>query len=151
MPALFVFVLLALATLSFGGLFRPDDWYVALEKPALTPPGWVFPPVWTVLYLMIAMSGWMVWQRRRENPHANMALLFWAGQLFFNGMWSWLFFGLHRPGLAFVEIVVLWSLIVGSLVSAWRVRPLAGALLAPYLAWVSFAGWLNGMIWYLNR
>ena len=145
-----VFILLTAATMAFGGLFRPGPWYEALDKPALTPPGWVFPVVWALLYLMIAVAGWLIWRNRGKSPFARRALAFWGAQLFFNAMWSWLFFGLQSPGMALADIVVLWTLIVGTVITAWQVKPVAGALLVPYLAWVSFAVWLNGMIWHLN-
>ena len=135
-----------------GSLAMPSDgaWYAGLAKPAWTPPGWLFAPVWTVLYAMMAVAAWLVW-RDRGFRHAPLALTLFLLQLALNGLWTWLFFGLQRPGLACAEIALLWTTIGLTLLGFWTVRPLAGALLAPYLAWVSFAGVLNAVIWRLNR
>ena len=133
----------------FGSRFTPGDWYAALAKPSLTPPGWVFPVVWTALYLMMGVALLLV-LRSGAGSGLRVALIVYAAQLLLNGLWSWLFFGLHRPGLALLEIVLLWLLIAASVVLFWRLRPLAGALLVPYLAWVGFAAWLNLGLWRLN-
>ena len=122
------------------------DWYAGLNKPAWTPPGWVFGPVWTVLYLSMAMAAWLVW--RKGNALVPMTLF--AAQLLLNGAWSWLFFGMQNPGLAFVEIVLLWAAILATTIVFWRRSPAAGILFVPYLAWVSFAAVLNFAIWRLN-
>jgi len=142
-------LLLAFAPGAIGGRFQPGEWYAALTKPALTPPGWVFPVVWTLLYAMMGVALFLVW-RRRGGPNRRLALAVFAAQLVLNAAWSWLFFGLHRPGLALVDIVALWLLILASTVLFWRIRPAAGALLLPYLAWVGFASYLNLMLWRLN-
>jgi len=123
--------------------------YGQLLRPSWAPPSSVFGPVWTILYALMAISAWLVW--RCGGMHANRAALsLFLLQLSFNALWSWLFFAWHLGGWAFVEIVVLWFLIVATLVSFWRVRPLAGALLIPYLLWVSFASALNYSVWQLN-
>jgi tryptophan-rich sensory protein len=140
-------VLVALAA-SFGGVFQPGAWYEALRKPPLTPPNWIFAPVWSFLYLCIALAAWLVWQARR-GPATPLAL--WAVQLLLNALWSLLFFGLHRPGLALLEIAVLLALVVATAAAFFRIRPLAGALLVPYTMWVAFASYLNAGVWYLNR
>ena len=128
---------------------RPGPWYQVLVKPALTPPAWSFPVAWTALYLAMGVALFLFSHAAgRSAPRLPIAIF--AGQLFLNGLWSWLFFGLHRPGLALIEIVVLWFLILGSLVAFWRRRPVAGALLIPYLTWVGFAGYLNFGLWRLN-
>jgi tryptophan-rich sensory protein len=133
-----------------GVVARPGAWYQGLVKPGLTPPAWIFPVAWTALYLAMGVALSLFLDAPGRNaPRAAIALF--AGQLLLNGLWSWLFFGLHRPGLALVEICLLWLSILGSLIAFWRRRPAAGALLAPYLAWVGFAGYLNLELWRLNR
>ncbi len=122
-------------------------WYRALDKPTWNPPSWVFGPVWSVLYLLMGISLWLVW--RRVGLLALPVGVF-AIQLVLNAAWSGLFFGLQNPGAAFAEIVVLWAAIVATIVVFWRVTPVAGALLLPYIAWVSFAAVLNFTIWRLN-
>lgn len=123
--------------------------YGQLSQPAWAPPSSVFGPVWTVLYALMAISAWLVWRcgGMRKN---RVALSLFLLQLSLNALWSWLFFAWHLGGLAFAEIVMLWLLIVATLVSFWRVRPLAGALLVPYLLWVGFASALNYSVWQLN-
>jgi translocator protein len=133
-----------------GGLFQPGAWYDALAKPAWNPPSWVFGPVWTLLYVLMGLAAWLVWDRYGWRGPARTALTLFVVQLAFNGAWSAIFFGLQSPGLAFAEIVVLWSLIVATLLLFWRLRPVAGLLLVPYLLWVSFAAVLNFTIWRLN-
>jgi tryptophan-rich sensory protein len=134
---------------AFGAQFAPGEWYAGLNKPPWNPPNWIFGPVWTALYLMMAISGWLVWQARGFGGAAG-ALGCFAVQLLLNAAWSWLFFGLHRPGLAFAEIVVLWAAILATILLFRKIRPLAGALLVPYLLWVSFAAVLNLRLWQLN-
>jgi benzodiazapine receptor len=141
------FLLLTFAVASSGALFMPGPWYAALEKPAWTPPNGLFGPVWTVLYAMIAVAGWLVWQR---ESRIGTPLVLWAAQLVLNGMWSWLFFGLERPGLAALDIVVMLVLIAATVLAFARVSRVAALLLVPYLAWVSFATALNIAIWRLN-
>ena len=134
-----------------GSQFGPGAWYAALEKPALTPPGWVFPIAWTSLYLAMGIALFLFLDRTaRTDAARRWGSGLFAAQLVLNGAWSWLFFGLERPGLALVDIVALWSLILATLVVFARRRPAAAALLAPYLAWVSFATYLNLEIWRLN-
>lgn len=123
--------------------------YARLAQPSWAPPSSVFGPVWTVLYALMAIAAWLVWRRGGVRANRNALSLFLL-QLALNALWSWLFFAWHLGGLAFAEIVVLWVLIVATLVSFWRVRPLAGALLIPYLLWVSFAVALNYSVWQLN-
>lgn len=135
-----------------GARFLPGEWYAALVKPAWTPPDWVFGPVWTVLYASMAVAAWRVWRAwRRAAAHgARGALTAYLVQLALNALWSYLFFGLHRPALAFLELVALWLAIAITLVLFWRIDRLAGALLVPYLAWVTLAGSLNLALWRLN-
>ena len=124
-------------------------WYAELRKPWFTPPSWVFGPVWSILYLMMAAAAWLVW-RRGGWAAAKAPLALFLAQLVFNVAWSGLFFGLRLPGAAFADIVLLWCLIAATLAAFWRVSPAAGALLAPYLAWVNFAAALNFALWRLN-
>ncbi len=133
----------------FGARFKPGDWYDQLSKPSWRPPNWLFAPVWTALYLAMGVAAWLVWQRAGLRK-AQLALSFFALQLILNAVWSWVFFGLHRPGLAFGEITLLWAAILITLVLFWRHCPLSGLLFVPYLAWVSFAAMLNFSLWRLN-
>jgi tryptophan-rich sensory protein len=125
-------------------------WYAALQKPSFSPPAWVFGPVWTALYLMMAIAAWLVWLKR-GFADAQLPLALFGLQLALNMAWSILFFGLRSPGLALADIVLLWLAIAATLVVFWRVCPTAGALLIPYLVWVSFAAVLNHSLWTLNR
>ncbi|MGD9903762.1 MAG: TspO/MBR family protein [Vicinamibacterales bacterium] len=146
--ALGAFVALVAVVALFGAQFEPGAWYDGLRKPPLNPPAWVFGPVWSGLYLGIAVAGWLVW---RARPASAAPLVLWCSQLALNAGWSLLFFGLHRPGLALVEIVALLTLIVATMVSFSRIHTWAGVLFAPYAAWVSFAAYLNAGLWFLNR
>ena len=126
------------------------SWYPALVKPPLTPPDLAFPIVWTFLYALMAVAVWLVW-RHSGLQRARGALILFGTQLLLNLAWSGLFFGLQRPGLALAEIVVLWGVIAATLAAFLHHDRLAALLLVPYLAWVSFAVWLNAGIWWLNR
>lgn len=148
MRSLFVFVALVAAAAAFGGAFQPGAWYAGLRKPPLTPPNWVFGPAWTILYLAIAVAGWIVWQAQRR---VGLPLLLWGAQLALNAMWSYLFFGMQRPGLALVEIAVLLTVILATASAFFGVRRLAGLLFVPYALWVCFAAYLNAGVWLLNR
>ena len=128
---------------------RAGVFYAELVRPAWAPPASLFGPVWTVLYAMMAFAAWLVWERRAAAL-ARIALVLFVAQLVLNGLWSWLFFGWKLGALSFLDIVVLWALIVATLWCFWRVRPLAGLMLVPYLAWVSFASVLNFAMWQLN-
>lgn len=130
-------------------MFIPGEWYASLQKPSWNPPGWVFGPVWTALYTMMAVAAWLVWKRGGFSAQRRARALFCA-QLILNAAWTPLFFGLQQPGLAFAEIVVLWLAIAATLVAFHRVSRAAAWLLAPYLAWVSFAAALNFTLWRLN-
>jgi len=143
-----IFVALVALAAVFGAQFEPGPWYEGLRKPPLNPPNWIFGPVWFVLYLAIAIAGWLVW---RARPGSARPLALWGSQLVLNATWSLLFFGLHLPGLALVEIVLLLALLLATTVSFFRVRALAGLLFLPYVAWVTFAAYLNAGLWYLNR
>ena len=148
--ALVAWVGLCFLTAWVGSRFTPGDWYLQIQKPTWTPPGYLFGPVWSVLYLSMGVAAWLVW-RRAGFSGARLALTLFVVQLVLNGMWSWIFFGIQRPGLAFAEIVLLWSMILATMLTFWRISSFAGMLLLPYLAWVSFAAFLNYSIWHLNK
>lgn len=126
-----------------------DTWYRTLERPPWSPPNWLFGPVWTVLYAAQAVAAWLVW--RSGGPQAASALRVYGAQLVLNLGWSLIFFGLRRPGLALIEIAVLWVAIVATVVAFRRRSKLAALLLVPYLLWVSYAVTLNAGIWWRNR
>jgi tryptophan-rich sensory protein len=132
-----------------GSRFQPGEWYAGLTKPALTPPAWVFGPVWTLLYAMMGVAAWMVWKRRGFVAAARALWLFFL-QLGLNALWSYFFFGLKNPGLAFLDIVVLWLVILATIIAFFRQYRPAGQLLLPYLLWVTFAAYLNLQFWRLN-
>ena len=140
---------LSCAAAAVGVLFTPGDWYADLIKPDWTPPDAVFPVVWTVLYIAMAVAAWRVWCQHGFAT-AGSALTLYLAQLLLNGLWSWLFFGLHAIGAALIEIVLLWLLIAATTLAFWRLDRPAGLLLAPYLCWVSLAVALNYSIWQLN-
>ncbi len=137
------------AAASPGALFMPGEWYASLQKPTWNPPAWVFGPVWTTLYTMMAVSAWLVWKRGGFVAQRKPLALFLT-QLVLNAAWTPLFFGLHLIGLAFAEMILLWLAIATTLVAFRPVNPTAAWLLVPYLAWVSFAAVLNGALWNLN-
>ncbi len=150
-----VLALLLIICLSTAGLgaawtnLSLEDWYATLNKPFWNPPKWVFGPVWTTLYIMMAIAAWLVW-RKKGLADARLPLLLFGVQLFFNAAWSALFFGMRHPGFAFADIVLLWVAILATIISFWSESKLAAILLVPYLAWVSFATTLNFSIWRLN-
>ena len=133
----------ALASVNAG------TFYQELLRPSWAPPGWLFGPVWSVLYFSMGIAAWLAWRERGLRSMGVAALVFLA-QLAVNALWSWLFFAWRQGGLAFAEVLVLLALIAGTVVAFWRIRPLAGMLLLPYLAWVSFASVLNFATWRLN-
>lgn len=147
--ALCIAVILSFMPGLFGSMFRPDEWYEGLVKPALNPPGWIFGPVWTLLYITMGVSAWLVWRQRAMGPVHGVLLVF-AIQLLLNGLWSYLFFGLQKPDFALMDILFLWAAIACTLIAFWQRSKAAGLLLIPYLAWVSFAVYLNFQIWRLN-
>jgi tryptophan-rich sensory protein len=143
------FLIVAFLPATMGALFPPGDWYEELAKPDWRPPNWIFAPAWTLLYLTIGVAGWLIWQRV-GFAGARLAFIVFFLQLILNAAWTPLFFGLHRPDLAFVEIVVLWLSILATIALFYPIVPAAGLLLLPYLAWVTFASALNFAIWRLN-
>lgn len=146
---LVVWLLVTYAASAIGAVASVDAgaFYGQLQQPGWAPPAWLFGPVWTLLYTLMAVAAWLVW--RSPGEHRLLLGLFLA-QLILNGLWSWLFFSWQLGGLAFAEILLLWALIAVVLVGFWRVRALAGALLVPYLLWVSFAALLNFTLWRQN-
>ena len=132
-----------------GAYFRPGEWYRTLRKPPWTPPDWIFPIAWSILYLAIAVSGWLVW-RSAGFAGAGLALGVYALHLAFNALWSALFFGARRIDLAFADVVAMWLSLAATIVLFAPISVLAAVLLAPYLGWVTFAGALNLDIWRRN-
>lgn len=128
-----------------------QQWYPELVKSALTPPSSIFTPVWITLYFLMGVASYVVWKQGLETPGVKKALILFILQLFLNGLWSILFFGLQSPLLGLLDIVLLWLAIVFTSLAFFRVSPIAGGLLIPYFLWVSFATYLNASIWYLNR
>jgi tryptophan-rich sensory protein len=147
--ALLGFIAACFAAAATGAFFRPGEWYERLNKPAWRPPNRVFAPVWTALYVMIALSGWLVW-REAGLAGAALPLSVYALQLILNAVWTPLFFGLHRPDLGFVDIVLVWLSIVTTIALFMPIHAGAALLLLPYLAWVTLATALNYSIWRLN-
>jgi benzodiazapine receptor len=125
------------------------SFYAQLVRPAWAPPAWLFAPVWTLLYLLMGIAAWLVWRERRI-PETRAALSVYVVQLAANALWTWLFFAWRQGAAAFGEILVLWVLIAATMLLFWRIRPIAGALLVPYLAWVSFATALTFAVWKRN-
>jgi benzodiazapine receptor len=144
-------LLLSFAAAWIGGVASANaaDFYQQLAKPGWAPPPWLFGPVWSVLYLLMGIGAWLVW-RERGFRGARTALTLFIVQLAANALWSWLFFAWRRGTLALGEILLLWVLIAATIAAFWRVRPLAGALLIPYLLWVTFATALTFALWRMN-
>jgi len=146
---LLIFVLIAVLVCASATVFTEPSiptWYAALNKPSFNPPNWIFAPVWTTLYVLMGVAAGRIWKR----CGFGIEIRFWAGQLVLNFLWSLIFFQQHMIGTALIDIAVLWLLIAATLVLFWRRDRLAGMLLIPYLAWVSFASALNLAIWQLN-
>lgn len=149
---LVVLIVICFGVAAIGGLATSPNiphWYAGLAKPSWTPPSWLFGPVWSILYLSMAVAAWLVWRQGGLAVAASPGALFGI-QLALNCGWSWLFFGRHNPGLAFVEVLLLWAAIAATMVAFWFRSTVAGLLFVPYLAWVSFASVLNFAIWRLN-
>ena len=142
---------LSFAAAATGAIASIDagEFYASLSRPSWAPPASVFGPVWTTLYALIGIAAWLVWQLR-ANAKVRAALVLFGVQLALNALWSWLFFGWRLGAAAFFEVLLLWLAIAATLVAFWRIRPLAGALLLPYLAWVTFASALNYAVWQMN-
>lgn len=142
-----------------GALFTTPaiaTWYATLTKPALGPPNWIFGPVWVTLYFLMGVAVFVVWSLYADAPDGDVkkmrrnALIIFDVQLVLNVLWSILFFGLHSPFLAFLEIIVLWCMIFWTIISFYPISRVAAYLLVPYILWVSFAAYLNYALWVLN-
>ena len=138
-----------IGSLAVGGSFT--TWYATIEKPAFTPPSWVFGPVWTILYVLMGVAAFLVWKKGLDQPAVKVALAWFLVQLALNASWTPVFFGLHRPDLALIVILLLWGALVVTMLCFVRVSRPATLLLVPYLLWVSVAAVLNASIWHLNR
>lgn len=136
-----VFGLGLLGSLFTSTELEDESWYASV-RPSITPPSYVFPIVWNVLFALIALALWISWMNGSKRD--KRVIIGWYGaNLFLNVLWSMLYFGMHRPGLAFIDLVILWGTIIGMMITTYRITPKATLLLAPYLLWVSFAGVLN--------
>jgi tryptophan-rich sensory protein len=151
---LIISILASFAAAGIGSLFTfkaIPTWYAGLKKPRYTPPNWAFGPVWTTLYILMAISVILVWQKGIESDGVLVAfVLFWI-QLVINAIWSVIFFGMKSKGGGVITIILLWLLILATIVTSFRVSGWAGALLVPYIVWVSIASYLNIGIWILNK
>jgi tryptophan-rich sensory protein len=147
---LVMFIVACLGVAALGSLATTPEipgWYAQIKKPSWTPPNWLFGPVWTLLYISMAVAAWMVWKRA---GWASDAMILFGIQLALNLAWSFIFFRFHNPGLAFAEIVLLWFAIAATLIRFAAISQTAAILFAPYLAWVTYAAALNFAIWRLN-
>lgn len=157
MPAqalgLLFWLTLALITAAVGAVASVSaaSFYAELVRPAWAPPAWLFGPMWSTLYTFMAIAAWLVWREGRKTgvPTAGLLVLF-VVQLSVNALWSWLFFVWRDGAWAFAEVLFLWALILATLISFWRVKPLAGILLIPYIAWVTLASALTYAVWRAN-
>ena len=150
---LIVFILIAQGVGIAGTYFTLDaipTWYAALAKPSFAPPNWIFGPVWTTLYALMGIAAFFVWEERTHKTHAARGMNWYWGQLFLNCIWTPIFFGAQHIGLALIVIALLWLAIAKTLYEFGKVTWWAGALLIPYLAWVSFAMAVNYQLWMLN-
>lgn len=146
--ALLPWLLLTFAVAAIGVFTLPGAWYAALRKPWFTPPSWLFGPVWTLLYALMAVAAWRIYERERRW---SLPLRLWLLQLVLNALWSPLFFGLHRPGWALLDIGLLGLAVSATILRFWRRDHISAALLLPYVAWTGYATLLNAGLWWLNR
>lgn len=149
---LVVFLAVCFAAAGIGGAVTTPKiatWYATLTKPSWNPPNWIFGAVWSALYFCMAVAAWLVW-RQGDFKDATLPLTLFAVQLVLNVLWSYIFFGLEKPGFSFGEVLVLWAAIAATMIAFWLRSMIAGVLFVPYLAWVSFASFLNFTIWRLN-
>jgi translocator protein len=144
--ALVGFVVVTFCAPALGAFSMPGSWYAGLNKPSWNPPAWIFGPAWTLLYTLMAVAAWLVWKRVGFTRPLGLYFV----QLALNAAWTPIFFGAHEMGWALIEIMMLWIAIALTLISFFRVNRAAGWLLAPYLAWVTFATALNFTLWKLN-
>ncbi|MEL6808140.1 MAG: TspO/MBR family protein [Pseudomonadota bacterium] len=142
-----IFLAACLGAGATGGMFPPGPWYRSLAKPSWTPPDWVFPVTWMVLYVCMAAAG----ARVAVQPDNAVAMACWALQIAFNGLWTPVFFGLRNIRMGMAIIVVLWITVFATMIALWQVDTIAGLLFVPYLVWVTIAAALNAAVWNLNR
>ena len=150
---LFISIVLCQLAGLIGAIFTFSaipTWYSTLAKPSFSPPNFIFGPVWTILYTLMGISLFLIWRKGLRKTKVRKAVKIFMIHLFFNAIWSIIFFGFRNPGVAFVEIVMLWFLIVLTIKRFWKIDKLAAYLLLPYLLWVSFASFLNFTVWKLN-
>lgn len=136
---------------SFFTLSAIPSWYARLVKPPLNPPNQIFGPVWIILYLLMAISVYLIWEKGRDKQEIKVALELFALQLFLNAVWSPIFFGVKEPMAGLLVIILLWITLLETIVKFAKISTAAGALLIPYILWISFAVYLNAGIWWLNR
>lgn len=150
---LFLSISICLLTGGLGSLVTTPSvstWFPTLIKPSFSPPNWLFAPVWTILFILMGISAYLIWDKGLKKKVVKEALLIFVFQLFLNFLWSLFFFGLHQPFLAFLEIIVLWIAILLTILKFRKISKTAGYLLLPYIAWVTFAAFLNFTITKLN-
>ncbi len=148
--ALIVSLVICFSAAAIGSIATAQNiptWYATLSKPSWNPPNWIFAPVWTALYISMTVAAWLVW---RQGGLWQWPLALFAVQLVLNATWSWLFFGFHLPGTAFIEVTALFAAIAATTIAFWPKSMMAGVLMLPYLSWVAFAAVLNFTIWRLN-
>ena len=151
---LIISIFLCLSIGFTGSYFTSDSissWYDTLNKPTFTPPNWTFGVVWTILYVLIGLSAFLVWNQGFDKKSVKIALTLFILQLILNGLWTPIFFGLHFLGIALIEIILLWLVILLTIIYFYKVSKLASMLLVPYLLWVSYATALNTGFWWLNK
>lgn len=136
---------------SFATKNSITNWYAHLSRPSFTPPDWTFGVVWPILYVMMGISAFLIWNMDINRRQGKVVLGVFALQLILNGLWTPIFFGLHLIGLALVEIIMMWAAILLTIFTFWRVSKAAALLLLPYILWVSFAVVLNASLFLLNR
>jgi tryptophan-rich sensory protein len=152
-PKLAAAVLFCLIVGSIGSLVTitgPGSWYTTLQKPFFAPPSWVFAPVWITLFVLMGIALCLIWESGTEKRAVKVALGIFGVQFFLNVIWSFLFFGLRSPLLGFIDILLLWVMIVTTIWAFYRVKKSAAYFLVPYLAWVTLASALNGTIYFMN-
>jgi benzodiazapine receptor len=150
---LLVWLTLAFAAAAAGAIASVNaaSFYAELARPSWAPPAWLFGPMWSTLYTLMGVAAWLVWREgRKTGARTGGALALFVVQLAVNALWSWLFFAWREGAWAFAEVLLLWLLILATLVAFWRVKPLAGVLLVPYLAWVTLATALTYAVWSAN-
>lgn len=166
LPKLIVAIAISESAGIIGSVFTMPSiqtWYAALAKPTINPPAWIFAPVWTILFALMGIAAFLVWKNGLNRQDVKIALGIFVGQLALNTLWSIIFFGMHNPGLAFLEIIFLWLAIIWTTIVFYKTSPpssgiwtteghgkLAAYLLVPYILWVSFAAYLNYSVWMLN-